>query len=101
MKRVIYIKDVLGNNCKYIFRREYRGWGIYQEKCPSGLFVSQSWATEKESNGILVEIQSFNRLCMDELLDSIDNYEDGGKMKLRAFNRGTYYCVHNNGNVII
>lgn len=49
MKRVIYYDDGLNNN-KYILIKEYKGYGIYQRKTPTGYFVSQEYAITNEND---------------------------------------------------
>ena len=95
MKRVIYFQDQL-NKRKYILQKEYEGFGFYEEKCPAGYLVHQSWAI---TNGkIYIMIPSYNRLCEEEILDMIDNYKKTGRFGTKAMDFGEYYCVHNNGN---
>lgn len=81
MKRIIYLPDNL-NNRKYALRGTYHGHGIYKELCPTGYFVSQSWAIVREEDSMTIRIQSFNNMCKDELLDCIDNYEALGEYGL-------------------
>lgn len=82
MKRVIYVPDSL-NNKKYVLRDEYEGFGIYQEKCPSGYFHSQSWLVYNGEIGYISE--SYNNKCWEELLDTIDNFLETGKFGLHGF----------------
>ena len=97
MKRVIYLQDDL-NVRKYILRKEYEGFGIYQEKTPTGFFVHQSWAI---SNGtITLMIPSYNHYCEEEILDFVDNYRKTKLFGTKAINYGKYRCVHPCGNKI-
>lgn len=82
MKRVMYVQDSLNNN-KYILIKEYGGFGIYQEKCPSGYFVSQSWLVHNGSIGFICE--SYNNYCEEELLDVIDHYNEHYSFGLHGF----------------
>lgn len=98
LDRVIYYDDGLNNN-KYIKRDEYKGWGIYEMKCPSGYYVHQEWLI---SDGkIKVVIQSYNNYCKEELLNIIDWYIEDGKMGIKAFCKGDFYIVHQSGNIEI
>jgi len=95
MDRILYHNDRIGNKNKYILRNEYRGFGIYQEKTPTGYFVSQEWAL---SNGdIVVIIPSYNNMCKEELFEIIDNYEESGKFGIRALFDDNHHIMHNSG----
>ena len=95
---IIYYNDGLNNN-KYVNREEYKGWGIYEQKCPSGYFVHQEWLI---SNGDMkVVIQSFNNYCKEELLNLINNYICNKKMDVKAFKKDDFYIVHDSGNLVI
>ena len=98
MKRIIKVQDSL-NERKYILKKEHKSFGIYEEKCPSGYFVHQSWLISN-GNKIIV-CQSFNDLCEEELLDMIDQHETSGHFGVRAFYRGNVYFVHPNGSQYI
>lgn len=99
MKRVVYIKNSYGTNDKYILKEEYNGFGVYQEKAPSGFFIHQSWLISNNDKAELV-IQSYNDLCKEELLDIIDNYNDTNKFGVKAvMNRGSLY-MHHNGKLV-
>lgn len=82
MKRLIYLPDTLQKR-KYVLKNEYEGHGIYEEVCPAGWKVHQSWAIMNEKKGFSIMIQSYNRLCYEELLDAIDNYNETGKYGLK------------------
>lgn len=100
MKRMIYLPDDVKGQTKYRLKDEYRSCGIYEEVCPTGYVVYQSWAVVVPNFGTL-EIQSFMSQCKDELLDAIDNFYDEGKFGYKAFHRSFGYCVHNLGKVEI
>lgn len=99
MKRVIKIKNSYGSENKYVLVDEYEGFGIYQEKCPTGYFVSQSWLISDNENAELV-IESYNNLCKEELLDMIDHYKETGHFGVKA----VMYCeslhMHNSGKLV-
>ena len=99
MKRVITIKTKL-NNVKYVFKEEHRGFGIYQEKTPSGYFVSQSWLISDNENNELV-IESYNNQCRDELLDMIDDFISTGKYGVKAVDFCNILHMHPNGNLSV
>ena len=84
MKRIVYVPNSYGlSNKKYVLREEYGGFGIYQEKCPAGYFVCQSWLVYNGNIGYISE--SYNNRCKEELLDSIDKYNETGKFGLHGF----------------
>lgn len=97
LKRVVYIDGSLQKE-KYVLKKEYDGFGIYERMTPNGWLVHQDWLI---TNGyVTLEIGSYNSLCYEELLDMIDSYKETGKFGVKAFNRGNYYCVHNSGKMI-
>ena len=100
MKRVIKIKNIYGTENKYVLIEEYAGFGIYQEKVPSGLFIHQSWLISNNT-GVELVIPSYNDLCKEELLDMIDNYNETNKFGVKAvMNCGSLY-MHRNGKLVI
>ena len=99
MKRVITIKNVYGTGDKYVLRDEYEGFGIYQEKCPTGYFVSQSWLISNNDNAELV-VESYNNMCKEELLDIIDNYNETHKFGVKAVMHCGALHMHNGGRPI-
>ena len=82
MQRVIYVPDPL-NNKKYILQQEYEGFGIYKEMTPSGYYISQSWLVYNGNIGYIS--QSYNQKCKEELMETIDNYNQTGKFGLHGF----------------
>ena len=83
MKRVMYVPNGIRGNDKYILCDEYEGFGIYQEKCPAGWFMSQSWLVYNGKTGFVCE--SFNNRCKEELMDYIDSYNETGKFGLHGY----------------
>ena len=66
---------ILARNAKkYVLTQEYEGFGIYEEVCPSGFHVHQSWLIANDKNALVCE--SYNNFCKEELLDMIDNYKE-------------------------
>ncbi len=99
MKRIVYVDTELQKE-KFILRDEYEGFGIYQEKCPTGYFVHQSWLITNEK--VTVIFYSFMDYCKEELLDAIDNYNDIEKFGVRAMDHGNgLYVAHKCGKVNI
>jgi hypothetical protein len=99
MKRVITIKNVYGTDEKYVLRDEYEGFGIYQEKCPTGYFVSQSWLISNNDNAELV-IESYNSLCKEEVLDIIDHYNEKRRFGVKALMHCGSLHMHNGGQFV-
>ena len=81
-KRVIYVPDQLNNN-KYILCDEYDGFGIYQRMTPNGYYSHQDWLVYNGKIGYISE--SYNSRCKEELMDTIDNFNDTGKFGLNGF----------------
>lgn len=96
MKRVVYILDDIENNRKYVLKEEYRGVGIYQEMCPTGYYVHQSWLLVDGANKI--QIRSFMNICLAEIMDAIDVSEEEGEYGWKAFLKHGVYIVHGNGD---
>jgi len=99
MKRLIKIKNSYGGDTKYILIDEYDGFGIYQEKTPSGYFSHQSWLIS-DNAGVELVIQSYNNLCKEELLELIDSYRDTGKFGVTAVMHCGSLHMHNAGKPI-
>ena len=83
MKRVEYINGKL-NREKFGLREEYNGFGLYQEITPTGFYVSQSWLLVNGNTGKRLQVESYNNVCKEELLDMIDNFNDCGKFGVTA-----------------
>lgn len=101
MKRIIYLPDELNRN-KYVLKETYAGHGIYENVCPAGWRVHQSWAIVREKDNFTIMIQSYNNMCYEELLDSIDNYNETGKYDLKLIRtkkslEHDYWVMHNSG----
>lgn len=99
MKRIITIKNTYGTEDKFVLREEYEGFGIYQEKVPTGYFVSQSWLISNNNNAELV-IESYNSLCKEELLDIIDNYKATRRFGVKALMHCGSLHMHPAGKLI-
>lgn len=99
MKRIIKIKNVYGTDDKYVLIDEYNGFGIYEEKTPSGYFKHQSWLISNNKD-IELAINSFNRLCKEEVLDIIDNYNETKKLGVKAVMHCGSFHMHNQGYYI-
>ena len=99
MERVIYIDNVYGTKDKYILRKEYEGFGIYNEKTSTGFFVHQEWLI---TNGdVLLVVPSYSQVCQEELLDLIDNFNECGKFGIKAIAQGCKkYIVHLSGGMV-
>lgn len=95
MKRVIYLQDSL-NRRKYVLKTEYEGHGIYEEVCPTGWRVHQSWAIVRDKDNFTIMIQSYNSMCYEELLDAIDWYNDADVHKYGINVVATKESVENN-----
>ena len=100
MDRMIYIDGTFGGKSKYKLKKEYEGFGIYQEYSGE-LFVHQEYLI---TNGdkILVS-NSYNNLCYDEMLDTIDRYNKTKKFGHKVIARfdktreEIVYYIHQSG----
>ena len=99
MKRIITIKNVYGTSDKYVLRDEYEGFGIYEEKTPSGYFVHQNWLISNNDNAELV-IESYNNLCKEEVLDIIDAYNEKHRFGVKAVMHCEALHMHPCGKVV-
>lgn len=97
MKRVIYVNNGF-DDMKFELCEEYRGFGIYQERTPSGFLVHQSWAIAPGVDDLPILIESFNNLSKAELLDAIDSYLNGFNFGFNVFYKPYAVVVHGNGN---
>ena len=106
MKRIIYLEGDYDNEDKFQFKKEYEGFDIYQEICPSGLPVHNSWFINGGSTETKIRFYSFSNICFEELLDLIDNYNETGHYGLKAYLHDdsvlgkVIYYVHNSGKGI-
>lgn len=103
-KRVIYLDDDFGGKEKYLIKKEYEGFGLYQEMCPSGLYVHGQYLIT--DGDIYLKVESYNNYIFDELLDLIDYYNETGEFGVKGFihydlvlNRNIY-LMHPSGNKI-
>ena len=104
MKRIIYLPDQLNNN-KFKLKEEYRGHGVYQKVTPSGYPVQQEWAVLRD-DGFMFNIESYNNICYEEVLDAIDNYLDNSKYGFKVLQTAkgkefNYLTVHRCGEKVI
>lgn len=99
MKRVITIQNVYGTGDKFVLRDEYKGFGIYQEKVPTGYFVNQSWLISN-NEGVELVIESFNSLCKEEVLDIIDNYNETHRFGVKAVMHCGSLHMHDCGTLV-
>ena len=100
MKNVIKIKNMYGAEDKYILREEYNGFGIYEKKTPTGYFVNQSWLISNNEKTELV-IESYNRICKEEVKDIIDNCNETGRYGVKVFIRNGVYYMHDAGKFMV
>lgn len=93
MDRMIYIDGTFGGKSKYKLKKEYEGFGIYQEYSGE-LFVHQEYLI---TNGnIILVSQSYNGLCFDEMLDTIDLYN-----KTKRFGHKVVYKMDKTSGKIV
>ena len=106
-KRTLLVtKETLNdlNNFKGRLKESYDGFGVYQEVCPSGCFVHQSYAICNDN--VVIISECYNNNDFEDMLDIIDNYNESGKFGIKVFRRGTsngksVYIIHNGGNKMI
>ena len=98
MERTIRIQTEL-NEEKYYLLEKYKDVGIYQEVTPNGYYVHQSYGFKINDKFFMSE--SYNHNNKKDLLDFIDNYKKKKIFGFRAFNKGSYYCIHPNGNLYL
>lgn len=108
MKRVIYIESVQGREEKFVLRKEFEGFGIYEEMCPNGYFVHQSYLVADEKT--IIVSYSFNSMCYAEMLDLIEsiiesrkNHEKMGYKAIKKYdkrNQKFIYILHSQGDLI-
>ena len=90
MKRVLY-----EDKGKFVKIDEYEGFGIYQRMTPNGFFVSQEWAITNDDVTLIVE--SYNRVCVEELFDMIDSYKERKRFGVTAIPHNGRYIMHPSG----
>lgn len=90
MKRVIFKEDGYGGKLKYVLKKEYDTFGIYQHMTPTGFYVSQDYLVVEDrfdDDYLIVLSQSYNGICMEELLDMIDIYNETGNLGQKVLNK--------------
>ena len=103
-KRTIRVNGSFGNIDKFVFKKEYEGFGIYQEITPSGYPVSQEYLF---TNGkITVISHSYTYNSISDIYDMIDSYNETGKIGQNAIVKyddtygGTVMIIHNSGTPV-
>ena len=96
MQRIIKLSNHYGTEDKFILRKEYEGFGIYQYKTPSGYFTHQHYLI---SNGnFTVEFPSYSNMCIEEMYDFIDEYNETGTISTKLIKQCAHrYVQHNVG----
>ena len=88
MKRILSFEkglvDLL-NPKKYVYDCGDDEAALYQEKCPTGYLVSQSWLLVLDNNYLVCE--SYNNKCKEEMLDLIDEFNEKGYITIKGFKR--------------
>ena len=97
MERSIKIQTEMSEE-KYRLVDEYEGVGIYQ-RVVGGLYVHQEYAFKHHDK--LFISYSFMNNDKEDIYDYIDNYNNTGKYGFRAFDKGSYYCIHQNGKLYL
>ena len=95
MKRVEYIPNLYNLTDKFVLKQEYNGFGIYEEICPTGYRVHQSYLIKNSTWRIA--IPSYNNMCLEEVLDAIDSYVEDKKFGLKLLKQNGYWVVHPSG----
>lgn len=93
MERIKYINDT-----KYVLNEKYYDFYIYDEVCPTGLKVKQSYMFT--NNDMTIVCNSYNHKIREEILDIIDNYIDNKIFGIKAINKGKYFVMHDGGKLI-
>lgn len=106
MSRVIYLEGDYDNEDKFKFKKEYEGFDIYQEICPSGFSVSNSWFINGGSTETRIRFYSYSNITFTELLNLIDKYNETGRYGLKAYLHDdsvlgkVIYYVHDSGKEV-
>ena len=96
MQRVIKLSNHYGTEDKFIFIKEYEGLGIYQHKTPSGYFTHQHYLIS--DGNFTVEFPSYSNICMEEIYDFIDEYNETGTISTKLIIQCAHrYVQHNVG----
>lgn len=102
MERQIKFFDGL-NHKKYLLNKEYEGFGIYDNICPTGYRTSQSYLL-KSPTGTCILSESYMHNNEADLLDLIDEYKKTGKYNIpvipKIYEGNTYYVWHQSGKVM-
>lgn len=98
MERTIRIQAEVAEE-KFRLVEEYEGFGIYQEVTPYGYYVHQSFAF-KTNDAVFVSYSYMNN-DKEDIYDYIDNYNNKGSFGFKAFNKGSYFCIHPNGDLYL
>ena len=98
MKRVEYIPNHYKTTDKYVLKEEYNGFGIYEEVCPTGFRVHQSYLIKNDKWCIVCP--SYNNLCIEEIYDAVDSYNDSCGFGLKALKTDYGYVIHPQGQKI-
>ena len=101
--RTIKIDGSFDNIDKYIFKKVYDGFGVYEQIAPSGFFIHQEYLF---TNGdITVVSPSYTNNSIYDVYDMIDSYNETGKLgqkAIKSFNKtyGKYVLIlHPSGNM--
>ena len=84
---------------KFCLIETYRQVPIYEKITPHGYRCSQNYAFVIEGKTFVS--YSFTNKNIEDIYDCIDNYYKTGKLKEKAFNKGNYYCLHTNGDLLV
>ena len=98
MERTIRIQTEVAEE-KFRLVEEYEGFGIYQKVTPYGYYVHQSFAFK--TNGTIFVSYSYMNNDKEDIYDYIDNYNNKGSFGFKAFNKGSYFCIHSNGDLYL
>lgn len=98
IKRVIEL-----DGKKYRHKQDHKGYHIYVERTPNGYDVSQSFLICDPNFDMKVQIESYNHIDLEEVLDMVDEHALNGHFSgdhtVRAFKKDDFYTVHPSGNV--
>lgn len=101
MERTIIIQTEVAKE-KFRLVEEYEGFGIYQEVTPYGYYVHQSFAFK--TNGVVGAVfvsYSYMNNDIEDIYDYIDNYNNKGSFGFKAFDKGSHFCIHPNGDLYL
>lgn len=98
MDRVVYIDNDYGTKDRYVIRKQYEGFGVYNRMTPTGYFVHQDWLITDGT--VMLVVPSYARMCKDDLLDMIDHFNASGQFGVKALKQGGKYIAHLAGNFV-